>query len=728
MHRSLRAAVVNPATFAVTLLVIGNVQLSTFAVFGCFALLVMADFGGPRRARAVAYLAATLAGAAAVTLGTAASSSAAAATLLMLAIGFALSFADVFGGYLTAARPALLLAFVLAVSIPAGVAAIPARVAGWLLAGAVSTLAGVFFWPWFERETLRRRAADACLAAADLVEAMLSDAPGDELTRRRDAARDALREVRSEFTRTAHRPAGPTRADRAFVELLTQLERIVELSERPFHQRRPPLRPSIDERQRLVAAVVGALRGSAVVLTGGPPPDIRAVDQAWRAHRTALDRWAVDQLRKGRAPEDVLEAIDLDHTLRVIAYVTLALSANAVITAGGRPDDSVPLPAAVPRLEGTQGVALRIARTIRAHLEPDSTVLHNSLRTGAGLAAAVLLARTLGLSHAFWVVLGTLSVLRSNALGTGRSTLQALAGTLIGFAAGGVFAVLAGDHTVVMWLAMPVAIFLASYAAGAVGFVAGQAAFTLAVIVIFNLLSPAGWQVGLVRIEDVAVGTGISVVAGLLLWPRGARRDLARATAGLYRAVAAYLESAFGLVLADGAAAGVARARAEALRARGRAAEGFDAFLAERGAKPLDPETAGRLISAGNQALLAGDLLVVVAADLGYRATSCPDAARAVEAQVRALLGTVEHLAEELDGRRSGAAQRTERSAVPPSTSVRSAVVECMRRAVHDESAARGAMAALIAGEWVDNLARLAAEIEDAVRAAGEAAATPWWR
>jgi hypothetical protein len=45
-------------------------------------------------------------------------------------------------------------------------------------------------------------------------------------------------------------------------------------------------------------------------------------------------------------------------------------------------------------------------------------------------------ARAFDLSHGFWVVLGTLSVLRSNALGTGRSIVSALAGTAVGIVVG----------------------------------------------------------------------------------------------------------------------------------------------------------------------------------------------------------------------------------------------------------------------------------------------------
>ena len=713
-----------PAVFAVSLLVIRNVQLATFAVFGCFALLVMADFGGSRRPRAVAYLAATLAGAALVALGTSVSPSAAVGSTLMLVVGFVLSFAGVFGGYLAAAQTALLLAFVLAVSIPATVSAIPTRVEGWMLAGAVSTLTGVFFWPWFERQTLHRRAAEACLAVADVVEAVRRSPPAEEFARLREAARAAVHAIRTEYSRTMMRPAGPTRHHRAFVELVAQLEQIVDLVERPFYAGGSPLRPCIEEGERLAAKAVAALRGGATVLVRGPAPDIRAVVEARRAHREALDRWAVDELHAGRAAEEVLQAIDLDHTLRVVAYVTIALSTNAVIAAGGQPDDDIALPAAVPRREGAGGIALRIARTLRTHLEPSSTVLHNSLRVAIGLAISVLVARTLGVGHAFWVVLGTLSVLRSNALGTGRTTVAALAGSVIGVVVGGLFAALAGNHTVVMWIAMPIVIFFASYAAGAIGFVAGQAAFSVTVIVIFNLLSPAGWQVGLVRIEDVALGTGISVAAGVLLWPRGARRDVARATAGLYRAVAAYLEHAFDLILGAGRAADIAAVRAEVVRARGRAGEAFDAFLNERGAKPLAPETAGRLIAAGNQAVLAGDLLVVVATDVGYQATSCPDGAAAVEAQVRTLLAGTSRIAAALGGRSYDGAP-AER---PSTEALRSAAVECMRRVGSDEPAAHGAMAVVIAGEWVESLARLAADLEQPVEAAADAAAIPWWR
>src|SRR2546427_8017439 len=70
LRRAARAALVMPATFAVARFAVGDPQLTTFVAFGCFALMVMADFGGLRRPRAIAYLATTLVGAALLTLGT----------------------------------------------------------------------------------------------------------------------------------------------------------------------------------------------------------------------------------------------------------------------------------------------------------------------------------------------------------------------------------------------------------------------------------------------------------------------------------------------------------------------------------------------------------------------------------------------------------------------------------------------------------------------------------
>jgi uncharacterized membrane protein YccC len=721
LRRAVRAALVIPATFAFAKFVINDVQVTTFVVFGCFALLVIADFGGMRLPRAIAYASTTLVGGGLVILGTLASTAAWVGALAMLLIGFAIQFAGVFGGYVPAAQTALQLSFVLAVSVPTPTSALGARLGGWFLAGIVSTLSGVFFWPRFEQVSLLRTAAAACRSLAGLIRAQREAPQHADLSRHQEAARAAVDRLRRQYAATPTRPIGPTRRARAFVELLSELERTLEFVTRPF-QLLPGARPWIEEGNQLAASVVRTLEASATVLTGGEPPNLIELQQARRVHRQALDRWAGDALRSGRSPEEVLAGLGADHALKVTSYRALAIGSDAVIAAGHELAEELPLPTGTPR-EGARVVPVRILRTVRTYLVPTSSALHNSVRAGFGLALAVLVARVLALSHAFWVVLGTLSVLRSNALGTGRTTMEALAGTAAGFAVGAIFTVLVGTTSAALWAALPVAVFLAAYAPSALGFVTSQAAFTINLIILFNLISPVGWQIGIARIEDVAVGVAISVVTGILLWPRGARRELALALAGTYRSVADYLAASFDRTLEGGPAEDARQARTIAVRDRDRAREAFDQFLVERGAKRLDPATAGFLVASGTYAMIAGDSMNEIAG-MGYEAAGCPDGVLVLRNQTNPVVEDFVRLADRLSNNRS-AAVTLERVA---DDLLRDASLACMRLWRDDPARGRSAVAVIWAAEWLGQLGELAVELERPIGAAVEAAQVPWWR
>jgi uncharacterized membrane protein YccC len=721
LRRAARAAIVIPLGLVFGQYTVGNPQDLIFIVFGCFALLVMSDFSGTVWTRSLAYLGTTLAGALLIALGTLASPSPLGAALVMLVVGFLLAFTSIFGGYVATARTGLLLAFVISLSLPGPAADIPARVGGWMLAGFISTLAAAVLWPRVEHARLAERTA----AAVDgLVEVIRSLHHRQALAAAVASLRQAIERMRQEYSATSRRPAGLTRRDRAYFELFSELEQIADFAERPFTEIRRHVQTRIPEVAQLAAAVIATLRASAAVLTGGAPPDLEALDRARRVHRAALDRWASQQLREGRPAEEVLDGMDHDHTLRVISYLAIALGGNAVLAGGRGLDASIPLPAAIPGRSGLAGVAVRLTRTLRTHLEPQSAVLHNSLRLAVGLALSVLLARTLGLSHAFWVVLGTLQVLRTSALGTGRTTVQALAGGVLGFAVGGVFVVLAGNHPALMWAALPVTIFLAAYAATTVGFLVSQAAFNVNLIVVFNLLSPTGWQVGLVRIEDVAIGAAISVVAGLLLWPRGARRELSRSVAGFYRAAADYLGDAFDDLLGFASLPAAETVRRQAVRERDRAGEALYLLLSEQTARHLDAATAVAIVAAGNRVMLAGDAMTRVAAELGIRGEGCREGAAGIRGEVGAVLSELVAFGERLDPNGSAAPEAKAASAAR----LRAAALSCLHHWAEDAAAGRDALAVVIAREWALNLARLEADLEQPVSRAVEASRIPWWR
>src|SRR5205823_9443132 len=96
-------------------------------------------------------------------------------------------------------------------------------------------------------------------------------------------------------------------------------------------------------------------------------------------------------------------------------------------------------------------------------------------------------------------------------------------------------------HQAVLWGVLPIAVLVAAYAPRGISFAAGQAGFTVVLFVLFNLIQLVGWSVGLVRVEDVAIGFAISLGVGVLFWPRGAASLLRDNLAFAYARSADYI-------------------------------------------------------------------------------------------------------------------------------------------------------------------------------------------
>lgn len=138
LHRGLRVAVVMPALLAFALFVVGNPKVATFAAFGSFAQLLFVDFPGSRSARLGGYAMLALTGALLITVGTLLSRPGWVAVLGMAVVGFVVLFAGVLSAAIAAAGRAALLTFILPVTLAAGPADIPPRLAGWGLAVAAA--------------------------------------------------------------------------------------------------------------------------------------------------------------------------------------------------------------------------------------------------------------------------------------------------------------------------------------------------------------------------------------------------------------------------------------------------------------------------------------------------------------------------------------------------------------------------------------------------------------
>jgi len=366
----------------------------------------------------------------------------------------------------------------------------------------------------------------------------------------------------------------------------------------------------------------------------------------------------------------------------------------------------------------------RVAGTLRTHLRPTSVWFRNRLRAALALGLAVLVTRIVRVDHSFWVVLGTLSVLRSNALGTGRTALLAIEGTVVGLVIAAVLTLAIGTDEVGLWITLPIVAFLAAYVPTVVSFLVGQAGFTLFVIVLFDLLQPQGWRLGLVRLEDVALGIGVSLVVAVLLWPRGARGQLRSALAALYRADAACLQAAFGYLLGRRSQREVDASRRAADAEMARAGEAFDGFLTERGSRMVPTVTWGRVATAGNDVLLAADAMEAMGL-LGYRTDGCERCVDRVRRDVAEMVGVLSSFARQLEERHVPATPRLRAAA-----ETRDAVVECLRawRGAPDSPLGPTAIALATAWFWNVEIARLGGELAQPLAAVAAAAQSPWWR
>ncbi len=271
---------------------------------------------------------------------------------------------------------------------------------------------------------------------------------------------------------------------------------------------------------------------------------------------------------------------------------------------------------------GTTSTLSTAQQRAGSHLERHSVWLHNSVRGAVALALAVLVVEATAVQHSFWVVFGTLAVLRSSAFNTGQNALRAMVGTTAGFLVGGGLIALVGANTTLSWLLLPVAVLFAGLAPAAISFTAGQAGFTAVFLILANIVAPTGWRVGIVRVEDVAIGAAVSLSVGVLFWPRGAASSLGQAMGEAMADGALYLLRAveYGVTRCDALLPSPAAPREERLRATAAALrldDAFRGFLAERGGKHLPLAEVTTLLTGVGVLRLLGDAVTDLWGDDG---------------------------------------------------------------------------------------------------------------
>lgn len=246
---------------------------------------------------------------------------------------------------------------------------------------------------------------------------------------------------------------------------------------------------------------------------------------------------------------------------------------------------------------------------------------------------------------------------------------------------------------------------------------------------LFNIIAPAGWRIGVFRVEDVALGCLASFVAGVLFWPRGAGAALGSAFGEAYRASADYLRSAVAGLTGNGETG--RPLGSIATWAGSRLDEALRQYLAEKGAKTVPLESVAALANVATRLRLAGMAIASLPSAVpGGVVVGAGDADR--NGRLAEPVAVLTRQAEEVTSRYVALADGFEGGFVPPPVQVSGGsfldvVLPAVDRCGDAELAAR-AEQLLWPGQYLGDVNLLRAHLVEPAEQVTAARSKSWWR
>ncbi|MBB5122355.1 FUSC family protein [Streptomyces eurocidicus] len=582
--------------FYVCRYVTGDDVMALYSFFGSLPLAMFCEVPGAARERTRTLLAAVPVGWVLVTAGTLLAVRSWAAACGMFVVGFVISYCGVGGPRVTGLATAFQLFYVLPCFPPYAPDTLGSRLAGLTLGILLTALAERLLWPDPDPVPYRIRLADAAAAVADRARAaadrLATGADGPDTTR--EPAERALEAVRLSRVPTGERPASPSVRDHALNHVRVLVRQAGDQLDRLFTDATAP-HPAAPATVSLLRHTEDVLRAAAGGLRTGrrePPDDLPGALVAF------------DAARAGTVAGTPAARLRQDAVARAAAVAAMLTGKAARIALGDRPADD----GAGFLAYATTPAPVRWWCRLRLHLTPHSVHLQNALRIAVALAAARLLVGVLGLSHGFWVLLATLSMMRTSAADTRAALRPAFAGTVAGAVVAAALLRVVGDVPLVYAVLLPVVLLVGFTVGPPSGPAATQAVFTLTVVLAFTQFTTPDWALSGVRLVDVLIGGAVGAVAGLFAWPQGGHGEVRRDTAAFLTDGAAACREVIALI---GAGRG-SRAPLEAARHAMLLAEAsYIQYRIERaGRDPAAEPPWGFALAAGYDLVHGGELLV----------------------------------------------------------------------------------------------------------------------
>lgn len=181
-----------------------------------------------------------------------------------------------------------------------------------------------------------------------------------------------------------------------------------------------------------------------------------------------------------------------------------------------------------------------IIDTLRNNLTFDSVLFRHALRLALIVTAAQLVASLLQVPTGYWVTLTAVVALKPNFGGTSQTTVQRVVGSTLGGIIG--IALIALIHNPLVILACILVLLVTAMSVRSLSYGIFITLLTPIIILLLNVTSQGGWEIGALRIVDTLIGGTLALVGSYVLFPSWERQQLPAQLATTIRANLAYFQ------------------------------------------------------------------------------------------------------------------------------------------------------------------------------------------
>jgi uncharacterized membrane protein YccC len=263
---------------------------------------------------------------------------------------------------------------------------------------------------------------------------------------------------------------------------------------------------------------------------------IEALEHQWQVLRTQLNNQTITV----RA-EDYTELISLSKIAATLRRLAQQVHSDAELIAALQRPDARRI--AKPTLTRPRLPALSsILEPLRDNLTFHSVLFRHALRLAIVATIAEVLASILHISTGYWITLTAVVALKPNYGGTSQTTLQRVLGTVLGGIIG--LAIVTLIHNSWAIGGCLLLLIVTAVAVRPLSYSLFTTLLTPAIILLVNVTSRGGWQIGVLRIVDSLAGGLLALLGSYLLFPRWERQQLPAQLETTIRATLAYFQQA----------------------------------------------------------------------------------------------------------------------------------------------------------------------------------------